>query len=177
MSTSNLENLFQAVISQMVDGSALRQMDLRDRMEVMANLGRELMKHGIGEFFVAAVVKDSDVVFPATVITDDHHMQEIKNSLIDLADKTNALCVIIVMEGWGVKATPENFQPHLRHSEHPNRQEVLVIDGKDYFEHLTGMQFIRRSEDGVDFDELQIGTSPKSWLDEWQVKVPTTMAC
>lgn len=177
MSASNLEKMFQAVIAAMVDSKALLRMDLRDRMAVMANLGRELIRHGISKFFVAAVITESEVVFPATVVTDDHHKEEIRNSLVELANKVNALCVLIVMEGWAVKGTAENFQPLLRHSEHPNRQEVLLIDAKDYFEHLTGMQFTSRSEGNVEFGELQIGSNPKSWLTEWQVKPSTSMTC
>ena len=177
MTQEDLRAQFQQVIDQSVDGRALFSMELRDRMVEMAKLGREIIRSGIKEFFVAAVITASDVVFPATVIYDDDHKEEIRKGLIELANKANALCVIIVAQAWGIEGTAENFQPHLPHSEHPNRIETLVVDAKDYFEHLTGLQFIRRSEEGVDLDELQIGTSPRSWLDEWQVKVSTTTAC
>jgi hypothetical protein len=177
MTANELQKRFQEVMERTVDGRSFLRMELRDRMAVMAKLGRELILNGIGEFFVAAVVTASDVVFPANVISDDHHKQEIKRYLVDLASKANALCVIVVMEAWGVKATPENFQPHLPHSLHPNRQEVLVVNAKDYFEHLAGIQIIQRSEGKVDFGDLQVGSSPKSWLDEWQAKAPNTTVC
>lgn len=105
-------------------------------------------------------------MFPATVVRGDEHKAEIQKSLVELANKVTALSVIIVMEAWAIKRTAENFQPHLRISEHPNHQEVLVLDAKDYFEHLTGLQFISRSEEKIEFEELQIGSSPRSWLDE-----------
>lgn len=177
MTTEDLKERFEKIIEQTVDRGVLIRMELRDRMAVMAKLGQELIHEGIREFFVAAVIAASDVVFPATVISGDDHKAEIQRGLIELANKANALCVIIVMEAWTVKGTAENFQPHLRISEHPNRQEVLVVDAKDYFEHLTGLQFISRSEENTEFGELQVGSSPRSWLDEWQVKVPTTTAC
>jgi len=177
MTQEDLRARFQQVIDQTVDGRKLFSMELGDRMAEMAKLGREIVRIGIEEFFVAAVMTASDVVFPATVIYGDDHKEEIKKRLIALAHERNPLCVIIVMPAWGVKATPENFQPYLRNSEHPDRQEALVVDGKDQFEHLTGIQFIRRSENNVDFGELQIGSSGRSWLDEWHVKTPAVPTC
>lgn len=177
MLTNNLEERFHQVIERTVDDKALLQMELRDRMAVMAKLAQELIRSHIEQFFVAAVVTESGVVFPANVVTDDYHKEAIQNSVIELAHRANALCVIIVMMAWAVKKTPENVQPHLRHSEHPERQEVLVLDGKDYFEHLMGMQSIRRTEGRVDFGQLEIGSSPRSLLDQWQVKAPTTTDC
>lgn len=177
MNDQDLQKRFTKITDEAMGGETLLNMGIRDRMQLMAKVGRAIMREGISPFFMAAIVTAHDVVFPATVIGDDKHKDAVERGIVELANKLNAQCVIFVTEAWGAKTTAADADRGLRPSLDPRRKEFLVVVAKDFFTHLYGMQRINRTKKGIEFEELEITPTSSSWLDQWEVKPAATTSC
>ncbi len=140
----------------------LCNVDLKGKMEIMAGFAQELIRLGQETVFLAAVPKgDSFFFLPTEVFSEDHKIT-LQSQVIEWAKENGADCLISASTAWAA-----SNHPHLRPSMNPERKEVLAVVAKDAFEHVAGMQDIRRNGKKVSFGNLEIFSSVQSWLDDY----------
>jgi hypothetical protein len=155
----------------------LAGMCLRQRMELMAETARELIMNGGDCVFAGMAIKGSNGFFTGGEVVQQEDEIAFKNQVVGMAMETGADCVVAVHEAWMAPHGLRDRHPSLRASLHPERRQVIVVFGKDHFEHLVGVQDVHRHGDEVVFDDLNISASPESWLDAYPALNQAVACC
>jgi len=159
------------------DMRELFDMDLRQRMMVISDITHEVIRYGKENVFLATVISPIDCQSLFVELEDDVHKILMQQAATKLAAEMTAECIITASEAWIVPSDPNDSYSHLRPSLHLRREECLVVAGKDHFEHLVGMQHMRRSDNEISFEELEISSNGYSWLEDWQPSFASAASC
>jgi hypothetical protein len=141
----------------------LVKVDLKEKMEIMAGFAQELLRLGRETIFLAAVPKGDSFFFLPTEIFSHEEKEAVQRQVIDWATENGADCIVSAFTAW---ASPH--RSGLRPSKHPHKKEVLSVVAKDKYQHVVGMQEIRRRGKQVSFGALEYADSVQSWLDDYK---------
>jgi hypothetical protein len=152
--------------------------DLRNRMQAVAQIAQLWIRNGGNNVFIAAVMRGRDGVVVMDEVTESPHDMALKARVIERAYETTADSLVVVYEAWMAPseklADQASFLPP---SLHPQKEEVLVVLGKDHWEQICWVYPLHRSGTEVFFGEIASMLVFESFLDEYRILNQTVHQC